>query len=855
MKSTRFCFNLKAIEPLHIGTGASERHLDDDGEHHNLALCAFATGGYGWIPGSTLKGTLRRLATATTEAANTGIVDLIFGTAHGETGQKGRLTCHGAKTSAPVNPIVLRQTAVDAGTGASEANKLYQRQWFPENTTFHTVLDLAEADTLVEDALLRCLAQFADQAGVPMGRNKSDWCGALVLDGDVSIERQILTSDGWSTASTDRRKLTAPKSIDALATITLMCPGPYHSFSFKTATKREISKTRRRRSGDLEIPASGVSGALRKRAEWLLETLPVSEKPGTRLVSTTSGDTPLTVVQRLFGAEGYRGSLNIRTIVVNGGQSQEVTSVPIDRFAAMPMATGPFNTEAHIGVELSVLMTPFRALESEERAFLDRLISDVEQRGIRLGKNSARGFGWFHSSNQLPLPKMMTIEDEIVAMRLDGTADHEIRAMLTSRHGIKKKEARAIFQKLDFPIIFSRETAPSEKVTLPYRHIAYDHKKMGTPEKPVQDAFDEGNLHSVPIPEAFCGEIDVSWTFYRPMAVLDQGRDSDGNTNRSPISMGSKWVIPGASVRGNLRSILEAVTSARMTRVNWGAGKHPHRWGGKSQYDQVRANANQMTQDHLFQPDFVQTLFGFVNVNDKMALNVSGQHKKLLLKSRVLFDVAWGPETNKVAAIRRHFFTGGPNPSSRIYSHFGWKRYPVDDDPDHMDYMFRTSTGSPAMRVDFSMLEASAARPLVFRGRIAVHNVTKAELGALLWAITWDGDDRRRHKIGFCKPFGAGVCQARQLSLSMRPNAGGTVRLGSDGIDPFLQAFRDYLSTQGLLTAQSYEELLASAEPGIVPNQRTYQVWTNQLEEVARRKDVAQDQDKRVTAMLKKIRT
>lgn len=46
---------------------------------------------------------------------------------------------------------------------------------------------------------------------------------------------------------------------------------------------------------------------------------------------------------------------------------------------------------------------------------------------------------------------------------------------------------------------------------------------------------------------------------------------------------------------------------------------------------------------------------------------------------------------------------------------------------------------------------------IVFRFRVYFENLTPAELGALEWALTFDGDERLHHMIGMGKPYGLGV--------------------------------------------------------------------------------------------------
>lgn len=81
----------------------------------------------------------------------------------------------------------------------------------------------------------------------------------------------------------------------------------------------------------------------------------------------------------------------------------------------------------------------------------------------------------------------------------------------------------------------------------------------------------------------------------------------------------------------------------------------------------------------------------------------------------------------------------------------GWKRYPVRGacTPQKPS---AAQSGNQAIQTRLHPLPAGT----VFEGRVRFHNLLPEELGALVWALTWGGDDRCRHAMGMGKPFGMG---------------------------------------------------------------------------------------------------
>lgn len=81
---------------------------------------------------------------------------------------------------------------------------------------------------------------------------------------------------------------------------------------------------------------------------------------------------------------------------------------------------------------------------------------------------------------------------------------------------------------------------------------------------------------------------------------------------------------------------------------------------------------------------------------------------------------------------------------------------------------------SQDIQTELIFLAPAKDRELTFRGTIRLHNVTAAELGAVLFALTHGGDPAKpyRHMIGRARPFGAGQMRIAALRLAVEPNAG-----------------------------------------------------------------------------------
>ncbi|RZS97141.1 TIGR03986 family type III CRISPR-associated RAMP protein [Cecembia calidifontis] len=178
---------------------------------------------------------------------------------------------------------------------------------------------------------------------------------------------------------------------------------------------------------------------------------------------------------------------------------------------------------------------------------------------------------------------------------------------------------------------------------------------------------------------------------------------------------------------------------------------------------------NYQKSENLQYPDFADCLFGYIKK--------TGNNKFDSLKGRVMIshafaeeganplpqktDVLGGPKAtyypnyiqqelkNGQGKISGNYFTF-KNQKSRIR---GWKKYPIR-------YSDPISNPAPIIKGKVNEEVASQYSPLPkgtkFKFKIAYHNLRKEELGALISALTFHGNEGFYHNIGMAKPLGYG---------------------------------------------------------------------------------------------------
>jgi CRISPR/Cas system CSM-associated protein Csm3 (group 7 of RAMP superfamily) len=808
MKRCIYRLTVQTLSELHVGTGATElKAVGREGESEHATIVTDSNT-KPWIPGSTLKGAFR---------ANTRVrAEQLFGEAHrnGAAFARGELTFFGFSLVQSTDLTPKVRTAVDAGTGASAARKLFAQDYVAVGTSFFgdVVLE-CPSDRFVEAkaAFETCLRTFARVEGVAIGSGKADGLGRIrLIKGEASV--QELTRTGWTEGKAETARI-EPADDQEWTSIEFDCPGPYLVFgSVEGGGPEKPQVTLPERVGTLpRMFPTGVAGALRARAQWLaacaalrrgqmLEDTAIS-------VKTSSGQAERTVVQRLCGAEGYRASMAMKVeLLAEAGVSPVETSHPagpLDPLLQSPLEGALHRRKADCGVRIRLSLRMWREKASQdEHDLFNSLIEDVTTNGLSLGLGTTKGFGWFGMGATTPSTTDQAITSQ--ARALNTTLSQERKAKM-----------------------------PDHAITLPYRQVEVDPDLIGMPEPAVIAAHKARNLHSVPMPDGHCGWVDVSWCFETPMLV---GDSKPGSNERNPQVIKGVPVIPGTTLRGAIRNLLETATSARLGshRMNNYDFPQPRKANDqrtdfplrRATEEWQKSEKHKQAFDRKFTPDFVQALLGFISP-ETGDLDPE-EHAALHLKSRISFGWAWARSgLDRKASLEPHqLLLASPDPTSVFMDHVGRRIYPATADnaqvvASRIAMPRANPNGNMISKLRF--LHPKPNEPLVFRGRIRFHNVTEVELGALLWAVTLGMSPGSRHMIGMARALGAGRCFAADLKMQVSRNDGrdcGRTHsaqaecFGTDGMlaQTFVTAFNAWLTNNGLRT-HGFQERLAAADP------------------------------------------
>ncbi|MCM5552398.1 RAMP superfamily CRISPR-associated protein [Pleomorphomonas sp. NRK KF1] len=444
---------LEVVSPLHVGSGDFEERKgvngksgQDGNDRPQVATIARDGDGKPFIPGTTLKGLLRRLLASEKDA------DLVAGSikADKDEGQIGFVQVRGARlakagdtTHLPYAHVldkaevgegvfVAARTAIDDVTGSVEDGKLFFQEMVAPGAKFDFELMVAprrfaEVDAVCK-ALDQALAQLATGSGTQIGKGQADGFGRIKLDA-----QSLTTASGLLDATTGGLTWTSPRRVSlgdlerrevTSFTVKFSCPGPFIIADSSRKKERvsgesddERKKTphaRPQRLGE-DLPlilGSSVSGALRNRAEWLARV----KKIGADFKQITIADRrhmPAHPVDRLFGVTGFRGLLGIRGLDVARARPWEVTSVKLDRFSGAPVDNALFTTETFIGVEFTATFEidsrgypegirggtadpgERKRIEAATEQLIATLKADLATNGLQLGAGGNKGFGWF----------------------------------------------------------------------------------------------------------------------------------------------------------------------------------------------------------------------------------------------------------------------------------------------------------------------------------------------------------------------------------------------------------------------------------------------------------------------------
>lgn len=414
--------------PLHIGSGGTiESDAREDGEAAQIGDLMRAANGAPFIPGSSLKGVLRRAAAD---------AQTLMGGANPEDLRKtiaGQMMIGSAFLIDPTpyqdtrgvsqNRLETKRTrvAIDGATGVAEKARLFSRLHVDPGAEFG--LRIAVPAALAEDetqALSQILAALSD--GVALGKSTRHGEGKVRIK-PGSLNATTVGPKGSVDCSTDwasRVKNVESTNDMQLIRLRLKSDAPFLISDPENAppkgdkdTAQVVGLKDKRENGPV-LTGSTLLGALREKSAWverMKSPSATTEKWDSHKNREEYADymqfgspSELTYTQRLFGITGWRGLLSVRDIALkNKPALKPVTSVRIDRFSAAPVDNALFTTEAWLAPEYEIaLALEDRAYDARLRArdeeFLKDLIcwlTDDVWGGLDLGFGKSRGFGHF----------------------------------------------------------------------------------------------------------------------------------------------------------------------------------------------------------------------------------------------------------------------------------------------------------------------------------------------------------------------------------------------------------------------------------------------------------------------------
>ncbi len=151
--------------------------------------------------------------------------------------------------------------------------------------------------------------------------------------------------------------------------------------------------------------------------------------------------------------------------------------------------------------------------------------------------------------------------------------------------------------------------------------------------------------------------------------------------------------------------------------------------------------------------DLAKTIFGCITKNEALKGRVQFSHFKAVSNINELDSI-----TEILGTPRASYYPMYVKQrDGKLFSTFmdgdfsisGWKRYPVHSGA---GVMHATDTGNENVGTTFNPLKEG----VVFRGKLRYHNLKKAELGALLSALTFHQTEGCFHNIGMAKALGYG---------------------------------------------------------------------------------------------------
>jgi len=233
--------------------------------------------------------------------------------------------------------------------------------------------------------------------------------------------------------------------------------------------------------------------------------------------------------------------------------------------------------------------------------------------------------------------------------------------------------------------------------------------------------------------------------------------------------------------------------------------------------------------------DLPELMFGTVN----------DDNSKFSLKSRVSFGMAYlqnsvevrqdlpttilsGPKSSYYPAYVQQKVgkqITGENPEYKTYMNndaeiSGWKRYPINPRWE-IQPLPADLKATNKVKVNLHPLDTGAR----FKCQLNIHNLRPAELGALIWGLTWNKNPNLRHSLGIGRPLGLG-----QISIQIKEEHlfSTNPQISAPNRENCLKTFRELMETAWLKAtngkgtwaeSEQLTQLLAMANPQNAPSE------------------------------------
>jgi len=205
-------------------------------------------------------------------------------------------------------------------------------------------------------------------------------------------------------------------------------------------------------------------------------------------------------------------------------------------------------------------------------------------------------------------------------------------------------------------------------------------------------------------------------------------------------------------------------------------------------------------QDSIGGMDLAQTMFGTIGNNLQLKTRVQFGHLKASLERYDAYQKS-SPKKELLAEPKPTYYPNylkqdGKNGKVTKYQTLmddnavisGWKFYSLKEG----EHKSTITEDNANMATQFKPLGAGTT----FRGKIRYHNLKKAELGALLSALTFHGQSStHHHALGMGKPLGYGEIEITIKNICSIPNKKESSSLTKENVGEYLDSFENLMNS------------------------------------------------------------